>query len=119
MYLLVILFCNYLDDPDEPEVYTRGKAVLRVYNRVAGTLGTAWLVGDEGHILTNWHVIETQAEAEGAEFQAMAESSTCQPKCEIQLGKYFSTLGPLDLQRNRIQCQILKDGVKQSSRIAV
>lgn len=76
----------YQNDPDEPEVYTRGKAVLRVYNRVAGTLGTGWLVGDEGHILTNWHVIETQAEAEGAEFQAMAESSTCQPKCEIQLG---------------------------------
>lgn len=73
---------NY--DPEVSEC--RGKAVLRVYNRVAGTLGTAWLVGDEGHILTNWHVIETQAEAEGADFEAMAESTTCLPKCDTQLG---------------------------------
>ena len=73
-------------DTDDPEVYPRGKAVLRVWNKVAGTLGTAWLIGNEGHILTNWHVIETQAEAEGAEFQAMAESGTCLPKCTTQLG---------------------------------
>lgn len=76
----------YKGDTDDPEVYPRGKAVLRVWNKVAGTLGTAWLIGNEGHILTNWHVIETQAEAEGAEFQAMAESGTCLPKCTTQLG---------------------------------
>ena len=96
-----------VDDADEPEVYTKGKAVLRVYNRVGGSLGTAWLIGDEGHILTNWHVIETEAEAVGADFEAMAESSTCEPKCDTQFGKSLFVFRLLKLRNEELNDVIL------------
>ncbi|POM61822.1 Serine protease V8 [Phytophthora palmivora] len=42
---------------------------------------TGWLIGSEGHLLTNHHCISTQAHASNTEFEFMAEGSSCNVNC--------------------------------------
>jgi V8-like Glu-specific endopeptidase len=42
---------------------------------------TGWLLGSEGHLITNHHCISTQAHASNTEFEFMAEGSTCSANC--------------------------------------
>ena len=63
-----------------PVVYETSRATLRILNEGRAHC-TGWLVGDEGHILTNYHCIQTQWGANNMRFEAMAEGATCQTNC--------------------------------------
>ncbi|GMF18363.1 unnamed protein product [Phytophthora lilii] len=42
---------------------------------------TGWLLGSEGHLITNHHCISTQAHADSTEFEFDAEGSVCSRSC--------------------------------------
>ena len=42
---------------------------------------TGWLLGCEGHVMTNEHCIETQSQASNTDFEFMAEGSSCATNC--------------------------------------
>jgi hypothetical protein len=68
----------------QTELYRNAKAVLRI--RKSGRAHcTGWLVGDQGHVLTNNHCIGSASESENLKFEAMAEGSTCQTSCKSAL----------------------------------
>lgn len=90
-YLYARSICNSDDSveakcyEDKTQIYKKSKAALRIQkNRRAHCTG--WLVGDEGHILTNNHCIANQKEADMMVFEAMAEGETCSTKCDKALG---------------------------------
>lgn len=61
-------------------MYEKARTVARLL--VGGTLaGTGWLVGYEGHIMTNNHIIEDQTQADNTEYEFMAEGATCTTDC--------------------------------------
>lgn len=66
-------------------IYKNGKAVLRT-RKGKSSHCTAWLVGDEGHVLTNYHCAKTVDEAESLRFEAMAEGRWCRSDCRTELG---------------------------------
>lgn len=60
--------------------YDKSKAVARLL--INGTSAcTGWLVGDEGHLMTNEHCIGTAADAANTNFEFMAEGATCETNC--------------------------------------
>lgn len=66
------------------EMYTHARATLRLrLNNRAHC--TAWLVGNEGHVLTNHHCIQTQWGANQTTLEAMAEGTTCAQNCQKSL----------------------------------
>ena len=67
-----------------PLAYEASKAVLRVTNDGRPHC-TAWLVGDQGHILTNNHCAGTASDSEFLKFEAMAEGDTCETNCKSPL----------------------------------
>ena len=66
----------------EPTAYARGRAVVRLLTQKSngGFLCTGWLVGDEGHMMTNNHCISTQQHADNTTYEFMAEGS-CSTNC--------------------------------------
>ncbi len=61
-------------------MYEKSKPVIRML--ISGRfLCTGWLIGSEGHMMTNNHCIENQREADNTDFEFMAEGSTCQTNC--------------------------------------
>ena len=60
----------------ERKAYAASRAVLRI-RKSGGIWCTAWLVGDEGHILTNWHCIKGHESMKLFEFEEMAEGGSC------------------------------------------
>lgn len=81
----------------EPTIYARARAVARLLIRNQ-LLCTGWLVGSEGHLLTNdhcWDVSDddnpTTADERNAgvadmDVEFMAEGSSCSTNCRFQLG---------------------------------
>ena len=71
----------------EPAMYEESKAVVRLLTRkgLSSFLCTGWLLGDEGHMMTNEHCITNQAEADDTDYEFMAEGATCATDCP-QLG---------------------------------
>jgi V8-like Glu-specific endopeptidase len=68
----------------DPKIYEKSKAVLRVQK--SGRIHcTAWLVGDQGHILTNYHCAENKYAGSMLKFEAMAEGSNCTVACRSKL----------------------------------
>ena len=64
-----------------PSMYQESKAVLRILLNGRAHC-TGFLVGDEGHVLTNWHCIKSKYEDMAAyQFEAMAESESCSESC--------------------------------------
>ena len=64
----------------EPNAYGEGRAVARlVMNGTGGCTG--WLVGSEGHVMTNEHCIGNQSTASNTDFEFMAEGATCATDC--------------------------------------
>ncbi|KAG7395197.1 hypothetical protein PHYBOEH_004132 [Phytophthora boehmeriae] len=47
---------------------------------------TGWLIGSEGHVLTNHHCINKQSHATNTEFEFMAEGSRCGVSCDSPRG---------------------------------
>lgn len=61
-------------------MYNKSKAVCRLL--ISGMYAcTGWLLGSEGHIMTNNHCIESQTDASNTDFEFMAEGATCGTDC--------------------------------------
>lgn len=80
----------------EPVVYDRSRAVARLLINGSG-LCTGWLVGNEGHMLTNEHCITAQSQASNTNYEFMAEGATCATNCwQLQCpGTIVTTSGTL------------------------
>jgi V8-like Glu-specific endopeptidase len=64
----------------EPTVYDKSRAVARLM--IGGTSAcTGWLVGSEGHLMTNEHCISTASAAANTDYEFMAEGS-CSTECK-------------------------------------
>ena len=64
----------------EPTIYDESRAVLRLL--IGGTSAcTGWLVGNEGHVMTNEHCIGTSNAALNTDYEVMAEGATCTTDC--------------------------------------
>jgi V8-like Glu-specific endopeptidase len=68
----------------EPAAYQASRAVLRI-TRSGSAHCTGWLVGDQGHILTNNHCASSPSSANSLRFEAMAEGATCATNCKRSL----------------------------------
>ena len=64
----------------EPQIYNHGKAVARLLINGSGAC-TGWLVGNQGHVLTNEHCIGSATDAQNTQFEFMAEGDTCSTSC--------------------------------------
>lgn len=71
-------------------IYNVSRATLRIrngYNNVTERpYCTAWLVGDQGHVLTNYHCFRQPWLVNVMRFEAMAEGETCETDCRSSLG---------------------------------
>ncbi|MDY7093522.1 MAG: serine protease [Acidobacteriota bacterium] len=64
----------------EPTIYSESRAVARLL--INGTSAcTGWLVGSEGHVMTNEHCIGGSSAAANTNFEFMAEGSSCSTSC--------------------------------------
>ncbi|GAB9471685.1 hypothetical protein Gpo141_00008887 [Globisporangium polare] len=63
-------------------------AVIRllIHKDTGSFFCTGWLVGCEGHAITNNHCISTQAHASSTEFEFNARGALCSDNCETPLG---------------------------------
>lgn len=67
-----------------PQAFEKSNAVARVWMRFEDMLFshcTAWLIGCEGHILTNKHCVDSQDMADELEFEFMAQATNCSDQC--------------------------------------
>jgi hypothetical protein len=46
---------------------------------------TGWLLGNEGHVIANYHCIENQADADNTDYEFMAEGEDCTTDCSDKL----------------------------------
>lgn len=83
-------------EASDPVVYDKSRAVARMLVNGSG-LCTGWLVGNEGHFMTNNHCISTQAHASNTNYEFMAEGATCATNCwQLQCpGTIVTTSGTL------------------------
>jgi hypothetical protein len=83
----------YLDNrTKENFFYKTARAVVRLQLPNIGGACTGWLVGSEGHLITNHHCISTPEDAKNVQVEFMAESSSCEEECKILLGCPGETL---------------------------
>ena len=68
----------------EPQIYDRSRAVARLMLN-GNAHCTAWLVGCDGHVMTNEHCIGTQSQLNNIDFEWMAEGADCATNCEAPL----------------------------------
>lgn len=65
---------------DPSTIYDKARAVCRLF--IGGTSAcTGWLLGSEGHVVTNNHCIGDQNDASNTDFEFMAEGATCSTDC--------------------------------------
>jgi hypothetical protein len=68
----------------ESAAYEMSRAVARLL--IGGTsLCTGWLIGCEGHVMTNQHCIPSQEDADDVDFELMAEGGSCAEDCRSTL----------------------------------
>jgi PKD repeat protein len=61
-------------------MYDKSKAVCRLL--IGGSSAcTGWLLGSEGHVMTNEHCINNQTDAGNTDYEFMAEGATCATSC--------------------------------------
>ena len=67
-----------------PEVYGNAKTVIRltIYKTIGTFYCTGWLVGCEGHVMTNEHCVSSQSDANKIKFEFMAEGNRCSSSCQ-------------------------------------
>jgi len=61
-------------------MYDKGRTVARLLMN-GSTACTGWLLGSEGHLMTNNHCIGSQSTADNTDFEFMAEGGTCTTNC--------------------------------------
>ncbi|MEN8163632.1 MAG: trypsin-like peptidase domain-containing protein [Acidobacteriota bacterium] len=80
------------DDTDEakcyessdPDAYDTGRAVARLMSNGSAHC-TGWLVGNEGHLMTNEHCITSQTQLNSIDVEFMAEGADCATNCASSL----------------------------------
>jgi lysyl endopeptidase len=65
---------------NETLAYNAAKAVLRITIKNVFHC-TGWLIGDQGHVITNAHCINVASQAADLTFEAMAEGPDCATDC--------------------------------------
>lgn len=69
----------------EPFIYEKSKAVARLL--INGTNAcTGWLIGDDGHLMTNEHCVANATVADNVTVEFMAEGSSCSNDCRSWFG---------------------------------
>jgi hypothetical protein len=68
----------------EPAAYDKARAVCRLLLNGSAHC-TGWLVGSEGHVLTNEHCIGSQSQLDDIDFDFMAEGPDCATNCASAL----------------------------------
>jgi PKD repeat protein len=61
-------------------MYNKSKAVCRLLINGSSAC-TGWLLGSQGHVMTNNHCIGTASDAANTDFEFMAEGATCGTSC--------------------------------------
>jgi PKD repeat protein len=61
-------------------MYDEARAVCRLLINGSSAC-TGWLLGSEGHVMTNNHCISTQTSASNTDYEFMAEGATCSTSC--------------------------------------
>ncbi|NPC87098.1 trypsin-like peptidase domain-containing protein, partial [Pyxidicoccus fallax] len=69
----------------DPTIYGRARPVARLLINGSGAC-TGWLVGSQGHLMTNQHCIGTATEAANTNFEFMAEGASCTTSCASWFG---------------------------------
>ncbi|MEM8934490.1 MAG: serine protease, partial [Acidobacteriota bacterium] len=64
----------------EADAYNESRAVTRLF-RNGNVHCTGWLIGSEGHIMTNEHCIGSQSELNTIDFEFGAEGASCSTDC--------------------------------------
>ncbi|HEX5744632.1 MAG TPA: serine protease [Archangium sp.] len=67
-------------ESSEPQLYNHGRAVARLLINGSSAC-TGWLVGNQGHLLTNNHCIASDTDARNTTYEFMAEGATCATSC--------------------------------------
>ncbi len=69
----------------EATAYDRSRAVVRLLiTKPTGQFWcTGWLLGCDGHVMTNQHCIENQTQASNTDFEFMAEGASCAVNCQF------------------------------------
>lgn len=67
------------------EMYNKSMAVCRILINGSSAC-TAWLLGSEGHVVTNNHCVGSQSAADNTDFEFMAEGATCTTDCSGWFG---------------------------------
>lgn len=67
------------------EMYNKARTVCRLLIN-GNSACTGWLLGSEGHVMTNNHCIDTQSDADNTDYEFMAEGATCTTDCSGWLG---------------------------------
>ena len=67
----------------EPAMYEEARGAVRLFIRkgLSTFACTGWLLGDEGHMMTNEHCITNQTEADDTDYEFMSEGATCGTDC--------------------------------------
>ncbi|MEM7351819.1 MAG: trypsin-like peptidase domain-containing protein [Acidobacteriota bacterium] len=68
----------------EPQIYDRARAVVRLLLN-GSSWCTGWLIGCDGHVMTNEHCIGSQAQLNDIDFEWMAEGADCATNCQSPL----------------------------------
>ncbi len=72
-------------------MYEKAKAVSRLYINGSSAC-TGWLLGSDGHLMTNNHCIDNQSTADNTEYEFMGEGSSCNTSCT----SWLSCRGPIE-----------------------
>lgn len=67
-------------ESSEPTIYSEARAVARLLINGSSAC-TGWLVGDQGHLMTNEHCIGSSSAAANTDYEFMAEGSNCSTSC--------------------------------------
>ena len=67
-------------ETSEPEIYANSRAVVRLL--IDGAFAcTGWMIGCDGHMMTNNHCIGNASSAANTDYEFMAQGATCQTNC--------------------------------------
>ncbi|WNZ64943.1 serine protease [Myxococcus sp. MxC21-1] len=69
----------------DPTLYGRARPVARLLINGSGAC-TGWLVGSQGHLMTNQHCVGTASEAQNTQYEFMAEGASCSTSCASWFG---------------------------------
>ncbi len=69
----------------DPAIYGRARPVARLLINGSSAC-TGWLVGSQGHLMTNQHCVGTASEAQNTSYEFMAEGASCSTSCASWFG---------------------------------